>query len=59
VGCGGIVMGLMAYMQSQVLTDPECVDPTKEAKRKKQKTKMSIGLFTLSFLLIFIFSLLA
>ena len=33
----------MKYMQSQVLTDPECVDPTKEAKRKKTKTKMTMG----------------
>jgi ATP:ADP antiporter, AAA family len=30
-------------MQTQVLTDPECVDPNKEAKRKKTKTKMSMG----------------
>lgn len=27
----------------QVLTDPACVDPNKEAKRKKQKTSMSMG----------------
>jgi hypothetical protein len=27
----------------QVLTDPACVDPTKEAKRKKQKTSMTMG----------------
>ena len=37
VAGGGVVMGLMAYMQKCVLTDPACVDPTKEAKRKKQK----------------------
>jgi len=43
VAGGGFVMALMAYMQSQVLTDPDCVDPTKEAKRKKTKTKMSMG----------------
>lgn len=36
-------MSIMAYMQSQVLTDPECVDPTREAKRKKSKTKMTMG----------------
>lgn len=33
----------MAYMQQYVLTDPQCVDPNKEAKRKKQKTSMSMG----------------
>ena len=27
----------------KVLTDPACVDPQKEVKRKKQKTHMSIG----------------
>lgn len=27
----------------QVLTDPACVDPQKEAKRKKQKTSMTMG----------------
>ncbi|KAJ1422231.1 putative ATP/ADP translocase [Ochromonadaceae sp. CCMP2298] len=43
MGGGGVVMGLMAFMQSQVLTDPACVDPMKEAKRKKQKTSMSMG----------------
>ncbi len=40
---GGLVIGLMAYMQKNVLTDPECVDPKKEAKRKKQKTSMTMG----------------
>jgi ATP:ADP antiporter, AAA family len=33
----------MAYMQKFVLTDPDCVDPKKEAKRKKQKTSMTMG----------------
>jgi hypothetical protein len=28
---------------SQVLTDPACVDPNKEAKRKKSKSKMTLG----------------
>ena len=42
VGGGAVILGIMKYMQSQVLTDPECVDPTKEAKRKKQKTKMTM-----------------
>lgn len=40
---GAMVMGLMAFMQKAVLTDPACVDPNKEAKRKKQKTSMSMG----------------
>jgi len=43
VGGGGLIMGLMAFMQSQVLTDPACVDLNKEAKRKKQKTSMTMG----------------
>lgn len=44
VGVGGaIVVGLMAYMQNAVLTDPLCVDPKKEAKRKKTKTKMTMA----------------
>lgn len=42
VAGGGVILGLMKYMQTQVLTDPECVDPTKEAKRKKTKTKMTM-----------------
>jgi len=43
VGCGGIIMAIMAYMQAKVLTDPACIDPNKEAKRKKTKTKMTMG----------------
>lgn len=44
VVAGGVtIMGLMKYMQTNVLTDPECVDPTKEAKRKKTKTKMTMS----------------
>jgi hypothetical protein len=31
------------HTQKKVLTDPACVDPMKEAKRKKQKTSMSMG----------------
>ena len=42
VGGGSVIVGLMKFMQSSVLTDPECVDPNKEAKRKKQKTKMTM-----------------
>lgn len=42
VAGGGVIMGLMAYMQKQVLTDPACVDQNKEAKRKKAKTKMTM-----------------
>ena len=29
VGVGAAIMGLMAYMQKYVLTDPACVDPTR------------------------------
>lgn len=43
VGGGLVVMGLMNHMQRNVLTDPACVDPKKEAKRKKSKTKMTTG----------------
>ena len=42
VGGGATIIGLMKYMQTAVLTDQECVDPTKEAKRKKTKTKMTM-----------------
>lgn len=36
VGCGGLIMAIMAWMQSNVLTDPECVPPVKrDAKKKK------------------------
>ena len=42
VAGGAVVMGLMGYMQTQVLTDPLCVDANKEAKRKKTKTKMTM-----------------
>lgn len=42
VGGGAMVMAIMSFMQTQVLTDPQCVDPTREAKRKKTKTKMSM-----------------
>ena len=38
-----MVVALMAYMQKFVLTDPACIDPNKEAKRKKTKTKMTFG----------------
>lgn len=43
VGGGAVVIAIMAYMQAFVLTDPACVDPSREAKRKKQKTKMTMG----------------
>lgn len=43
VGGGACILGIMRYMQTKVLTDPGCVDPTKETKRKKTKTKMSMG----------------
>lgn len=41
VGGGAVVIALMMYMQKFVLTDPACIDPNKEAKRKKLKTKMT------------------
>jgi AAA family ATP:ADP antiporter len=43
VAGGGLILGIYNYMQRQVLTDPECVNPNKEAKRKKSKTSMSVG----------------
>jgi AAA family ATP:ADP antiporter len=44
VVAGGIsIMGLYAHMQRNVLTDPECVNPNREKKRKKQKTNMSVA----------------
>jgi ATP:ADP antiporter, AAA family len=36
VGCGALIMAIMAWMQKSVLTDPECVPPVKrDAKKKK------------------------
>ena len=36
VGCGGLIMAIMAWMQKSVLTDPECVPAVKrDAKKKK------------------------
>jgi AAA family ATP:ADP antiporter len=43
VAGGAVVVSLMMYMQKFVLTDPGCIDPNKEAKRKKTKTKMTFG----------------
>ena len=42
VGCGALIMAIMAWMQKSVLTDPECVPPVKRDAKKK-KTKMSMG----------------
>lgn len=44
VGCGSLVMALMAYMQKFVLTDPACVKPQGQAGpgKKKNKVKMSM-----------------
>ena len=64
LGGGALVMGIMGYMQveillyvilfqlfttqaflylqTNVLTDPACVDPNKEAKRKKSKVSDSL-----------------
>jgi ATP/ADP translocase len=41
VGCGAIIMGIMAWMQKEVLTDPGCIPAQK--KGKKTKTKLSFG----------------
>jgi AAA family ATP:ADP antiporter len=43
VASGISMLGLFTYMQKKVLTDPGCVSPTREAARKKSKTKMSMG----------------
>lgn len=42
VAGGAMILGLMKFMQTQVLTDPECVNQNNEAKRKKTKTKMTM-----------------
>jgi AAA family ATP:ADP antiporter len=42
VGCGGLIMLIMAWMQKNVLTDPDCV-PAVKRDAKKKKTKMSMG----------------
>ena len=41
VGAGTIIIALFRYMQTQVMTDPECVDLSAQ---KKAKTKTSMGL---------------
>ena len=44
VGCGGLVMGIMKWMQTVVLTDPDCSPQAGEVKGpKKKKAKMSMG----------------
>lgn len=42
-----VTLTAVSLHHTQVLTDPACVDPNKEAKRKKQKTSMSMGTFLL------------
>ena len=42
-GMGALIGLLFYYMQTKVLTDPECVSQKREEKRKKTKTKMTIG----------------
>ena len=42
VGCGALIMAIMAWMQKSVLTDPECV-PVVKRDAKKKKTKMSMA----------------
>lgn len=43
VAMGSLIGLLFHYMQTKVLTDPECVSQERELKRKKTKTKMTIG----------------
>lgn len=43
VAMGSLIGLLFHYMQTKVLTDPECVSQEREIKRKKQKTKMTIA----------------
>ena len=43
VASGSLIVGLYTFMQKKVLTDPECVNPNREAKRKKSKTSMSVA----------------
>eukprot|EP01031_Cornospumella_fuschlensis_P029213 gene29213-35264_t len=42
---GGLILGIMQYMQRCVLTDPLCVPPTLQPAKtgKKKKTSMSLG----------------
>lgn len=39
---GTLILSIYNYMQRKVLTDPECVNPNREARRKKTKTSMSV-----------------
>ena len=41
VGAGVLLLGLYAYVQAYVMTDPNCVDP-KRQRQSKQRTKLSI-----------------
>ena len=43
VAMGSAIAVLFHYMQTKVLTDPECVSQEREQKRKKTKTKMTIA----------------
>lgn len=38
----GVLVGAYRYVQTRVMSDPECVDPSQQ-KRAKTKTKMSLG----------------
>lgn len=40
VGCGALIMAIMAWMQKSVLTDPECVPPVKRDAKKKKVGKI-------------------
>jgi hypothetical protein len=46
VGCGALIMAIMAWMQKSVLTDPECVPPVKRDAKKKKVCRPNV-FFTL------------
>ena len=43
LAAGAVIAYAYYWMQRNVLTDPQLYDPTQEAKKKKNKVKMSIG----------------
>lgn len=42
VAGGATMMGLYEFVQREVLTDPQCVDPEREKNRKKSKPKLTM-----------------
>jgi AAA family ATP:ADP antiporter len=42
VAGGAMMLGLYEFVQRQVLTDPQCVDPEREKARKKSKPKLTM-----------------